>query len=62
VYNPIETPLLREAKKARARTLGGLAMLIYQGAASFELWTSRTAPLDIMFKQAEESLGCVDNE
>ncbi len=48
VYNPRETPLLREAKKAGARTLGGLRMLIYQGAASFELWTGKKAPIELM--------------
>jgi shikimate dehydrogenase len=56
VYNPLETPLLREAKKAGARVLGGLAMLVYQGAASFELWVGREAPLDIMFRRAREAL------
>lgn len=57
VYNPRETPLLKEAKKAGARVLGGLAMLVYQGAASFELWVGKEAPLDIMFRQAGEALG-----
>jgi shikimate dehydrogenase len=56
VYNPLETPLLREAKKAGARVLGGLAMLVYQGATSFELWVGKEAPLDIMFRQAREAL------
>lgn len=56
VYNPVETPLLRKAKQAGTRTLGGLAMLVYQGAAAFELWTEREAPLDIMFKAASETL------
>ncbi|MDM8000683.1 MAG: shikimate dehydrogenase [Dehalococcoidia bacterium] len=56
VYNPEETPFLREAKKAGAETLGGLSMLIHQGAASFELWTGRKAPLDIMFRSAREAL------
>jgi len=56
VYNPVETPLLKEAKKARARVLGGLAMLVYQGAASFELWVGKEAPVDIMFKRAREAL------
>jgi len=56
VYNPIETPLLKEAKKAGARTLSGLSMLVYQGAASFELWTGKEAPLDIMFKSARRAL------
>src|SRR3990172_2189020 len=34
VYNPPETPLLGESLKAGARTLNGLTMLVYQGAAS----------------------------
>jgi shikimate dehydrogenase len=57
VYNPQETPLLREARKAGADTLGGLSMLVHQGAASFELWTGKTAPVDIMMSKAREALG-----
>jgi shikimate dehydrogenase len=57
VYNPEETPLLREARKAGAFVLGGLAMLIYQGAASFELWAGREAPVDIMSGKARGFLG-----
>ena len=56
VYNPIETPLLLDAKRAGARTLGGLAMLVYQGAMAFELWTGRAAPVDIMFEGAKGAL------
>lgn len=56
VYNPLETPFIEEAKKARARTLSGLSMLIYQGAAAFELWTGKKAPLDIMFEAARKAL------
>ena len=52
VYNPVETPLLAAAKKAGARAVAGLAMLVYQGAKAFELWTGREAPVDIMFKAA----------
>lgn len=56
VYNPIETPLLADAKRAGARTLGGLAMLVYQGALAFELWTGMAAPIDIMFETAKGAL------
>ena len=56
VYNPIETPLLRIAREAGANTTGGLPMLVYQGAASFELWTDRKAPLDIMLPAARQAL------
>ena len=47
VYNR-ETPLIEEAKKRGLRVLGGIGMLIYQGAASFEIWTGRKAPVEIM--------------
>jgi shikimate dehydrogenase len=57
VYNPEETPLLKEARRAGAVVLGGLPMLVYQGAASFGLWTGKEPPLDIMFRKAREALG-----
>jgi len=56
VYNPEETPFLKEAKKAGSETLGGLSMLVRQGAASFELWTGKKAPVDIMMQSAREAL------
>jgi len=56
VYNPWPTSLLRLAQKAGANILGGLPMLVYQGAASFKLWTGREAPVDIMFHKAKEAL------
>jgi shikimate dehydrogenase len=55
VYNPAETPLLAAARRAGARTLGGLPMLVYQGAASFELWTGKPAPVDIMMAVARRA-------
>jgi len=57
IYNPLETRFVAEAKRRDARTLGGLSMLVYQGAASFELWTGRQAPLDVMFHAARQALG-----
>jgi shikimate dehydrogenase len=56
VYNPVETPLLADARRAGARVLGGLSMLVYQGALAFELWTGKPAPVDIMMKAARGSL------
>ena len=56
VYNPPETPFLREATVAGARTLGGLPMLVYQGAESFQLWTGKEAPVEVMLKAAEAAL------
>ncbi|MDP2661263.1 MAG: shikimate dehydrogenase [Dehalococcoidia bacterium] len=57
VYNPPETPLLAEARKAGARTLNGLPMLVYQGAASFKLWTGREAPVEVMTKASRRAVG-----
>ena len=56
VYTPWPTPLLALARKAGARILGGLPMLVYQGAAAFELWIGKEAPFDIMISKAEEIL------
>ena len=56
VYNPVETPLLAAARRAGARTLTGLPMLVYQGAFALELWTGRQPPIDVMFKAARQAL------
>ena len=48
VYNPSETRLLTEAKKAGIATIGGMEMLITQAAKQFEIWTGRAAPIDEM--------------
>ena len=48
IYNPEETLFLKKAKAAGCRTLNGLNMLLYQGAASFELWTGKEMPVDII--------------
>ena len=48
VYAPLETRLLREAGNAGCETVNGLAMLLYQGAAQFEAWTEKEAPLEVM--------------
>lgn len=56
IYRPLETALMRTAKARGARVLGGLPMLIYQGAASFKLWTDRDAPVHVMFAAARSAL------
>jgi shikimate dehydrogenase len=56
VYNPIETRLLKEAKAAGARVIGGVDMLAWQGALAFEKWTGQTAPPALMRRQAIKML------
>lgn len=48
IYNPLETELIRAAKRAGARTLSGVKMLVHQGAVAFEMWTGVEPPLEIM--------------
>jgi shikimate dehydrogenase len=48
VYRPGSTQLLAAAREHGARTLDGLEILLAQGALSFELWTGRKPPLDVM--------------
>jgi shikimate dehydrogenase len=57
VYNPPVTPLLAAAQARGARTIGGLAMLVYQAAASFRLWTGLDAPEKQMLAAAQQALG-----
>jgi shikimate dehydrogenase len=56
VYNPEETRLLSQASAAGARAVGGLGMLVHQGALAFELWTGRSPPVDVMRAAAWEAL------
>lgn len=53
IYNPSLTQLLVKAAADGARTIGGLGMLVWQGAISFELWTGQTAPVDVMHQTVE---------
>jgi shikimate dehydrogenase len=49
VYNPMETRLLKEAKRAGVkRIVPGVKMLVYQGAASFKIWTKEEPPIEVM--------------
>jgi shikimate dehydrogenase len=56
VYNPVKTRLLQEAEAAGARTIGGIDMLVWQGALAFEAWTGRSAPFDLMKVAAIQAL------
>jgi shikimate dehydrogenase len=48
VYNPMKTPLLLSASIVGAKIIYGYEMLVYQGAAAFELWTGVGAPFSVM--------------
>ncbi len=57
VYSPLKTRLLQEAEEAGCQVIDGLAMLLFQGVAQFELWTGSKAPLDIMRHQLLKAMG-----
>ena len=45
VYNPRETLLIKKAKEAGCKAaVGGIGMLLWQGAAAFELFTGKEMP------------------
>ena len=46
VYEPEKTKLLQDAEAAGCKTVGGLGMLIYQGAAAAKLYTSLDMPVE----------------
>lgn len=56
VYTPEATSFLRQASEHGAVAIGGLDMLIHQGAESFRLWTGVEPPLEVMFQAARAAL------
>ena len=57
VYNPIETRLLKEARKAGCGTVRGLEMLVAQARNQFELWTGQSPFSKVMYDTAAAALG-----
>lgn len=56
-YHPRLTPLQANARAAGAVTFGGLGLLLHQAALSFEIWSGRPAPLEVMSAAAVEAIG-----
>jgi shikimate dehydrogenase len=61
VYNPGETRFLWQARAAGAKSIGGLGMLVHQGAAAFELWTGEKAPVGAMYEATSKTLVGANN-
>ena len=57
VYNPAETKLLRAARAANVQAIGGLDMLIEQGAEQFRIWTNEEPQIDAIRSAVENKLG-----
>ena len=46
IYNPRKTKLLEMAEACGLKSFNGINMLLYQGAAAFELWTGERMPTE----------------
>jgi shikimate 5-dehydrogenase len=57
VYEPLETKLLRDAKKEGCLTINGLEMLVRQGVAQFTIWTGRRPEIAQIKKDLHRALG-----
>lgn len=55
VYSSTPTPLLVAARAHGAHAVDGREVLLAQGALSFELWTGRSAPREVMRRALDQS-------
>lgn len=62
VYHPLETRLLKDARQAGCEVIEGVEMYVNQCAEQFQLFTGRTAPIDVLRKIARESLIHADGD
>jgi len=56
IYNPLKTMLIVESEKIGCSTVDGVSMFVHQGAAQFEMWTGKKAPVKIMRKTVLKEL------
>ena len=56
VYRPANTAFMQQCVAHGGRAIGGLGMLVRQGAIAFELWTGVNPPIDVMFDALREEL------
>lgn len=57
VYNPLETHLLREARRAGARAIDGLGMLLYTNVYAAQICAGHELSATVMREEALQALG-----
>jgi shikimate dehydrogenase len=62
VYRSSPTALVRAAVRQRVHVVEGLDVLVAQGALSFERWTGRRAPADVMRRAAAHADADTDTD
>ena len=50
IYRPMETPLLKMARRRGIETVSGVDMFLAQGIAQWEIWMGERAPVEIMLR------------
>ena len=61
VYNPVETTLMRQAKKAGFAAVSGIGMLVNQAALSFSIWLGVAPPISTMRAAIHEKISMRNN-
>ena len=56
VYRPANTALMQQCIAHGGRAIGGLGMLVRQGAIAFKLWTGIEPPIDLMLQVLQNAL------
>lgn len=56
IYNPGMTQFLLQAERAGGIIINGIEMFIKQGSRSFELWTGKQFPYDMVYSKLKEKL------
>lgn len=56
VYTPAETRLIKDARQRGIKAVGGLGMLVHQGACAWEYWFGRRGPVSVMAAAAKTAL------
>ncbi len=56
VYRPEHTYFMKQVEANGGQAIGGLGMLVRQGAAAFKMWTHQDAPVEVMFEAAKNAL------
>jgi 3-dehydroquinate dehydratase/shikimate dehydrogenase len=61
IYRPLQTKLLRIAKRKGIKTISGVEMFLAQGFAQWELWTGKKAPEEAMRRAVMARLRAEEN-
>jgi shikimate dehydrogenase len=56
IYRPAHTRFMAQIEAAGGQAIGGLGMLVRQGAVGFRLWTGHDAPIEVMLNAARAAL------